>query len=139
MTWVSHYMLGKPLSFMCVIFCEPSVCFSHCVQCVNFPILCIGDYSTEPTDVPQNYKRAVCDLSVADRLALYDHVIQKAIQQNANSKSSSNEDLYVDLVSKIKKGGFFLKEQNKWAWVVWLKYGLHIKYIVFVLFYFCFC
>ncbi|KAL7886994.1 hypothetical protein AOLI_G00047150 [Acnodon oligacanthus] len=61
------------------------------------------DYSTEPVDVPQNHKRAVCDLTVADRLALYDHVIQKAIQQRANAQSSSNEDLYVDLVSKLNK------------------------------------
>ncbi|XP_036446194.1 U11/U12 small nuclear ribonucleoprotein 48 kDa protein isoform X1 [Colossoma macropomum] len=65
---------------------------------------CQSDYSTEPADVPQNHKRAVCDLTVADRLALYDHVIQKAIQQRANAQSSSNEDLYVDLVSKLNKG-----------------------------------
>ncbi|KAI4890690.1 hypothetical protein NFI96_033751 [Prochilodus magdalenae] len=64
---------------------------------------CQSDYSTEPTDVPQNHKRAVCDLTVADRLALYGHVIQKAIQQRANAQSSGNEDLYVDLVSKLNK------------------------------------
>ncbi|KAG7336261.1 hypothetical protein KOW79_000954 [Hemibagrus wyckioides] len=62
---------------------------------------CQKDYSTEPTDVPQNHKRAICDLTAADRLALYDHVIQEAIQQSA--KASNNDDLYVDLVSKLNK------------------------------------
>lgn len=64
--------------------------------------MCLEDYSTEPADVPQNHKRAICDLTAADRLALYDHVIQEAIQQSA--KTSNNEDLYVDLVSKLNKG-----------------------------------
>ncbi|XP_017569862.1 U11/U12 small nuclear ribonucleoprotein 48 kDa protein isoform X1 [Pygocentrus nattereri] len=64
---------------------------------------CQSDYSTDPADVPQNHKRAVCDLTVADRLALYDHVIQKAVQRRANGQASSNEDLYVDLVSKLNK------------------------------------
>lgn len=68
------------------------------------PILCLEDYSTKPADVPQTHKRAVCDLTVADRLALYDHVIQEALQQS--TKASSNEDLYVDLVSKLNKGEF---------------------------------
>ncbi|MCI4374053.1 hypothetical protein PGIGA_G00001610 [Pangasianodon gigas] len=62
---------------------------------------CQKDYSTEPADVPQNHKRAICDLTTADRLALYDHVIQEAIQQSA--KASNSEDLYVDLVSKLNK------------------------------------
>ncbi|KAM9487836.1 U11/U12 small nuclear ribonucleoprotein 48 kDa protein [Clarias gariepinus] len=62
---------------------------------------CQKDYSSEPADVPQNHKRAICDLTAADRLALYDHVIQEAIQQSA--KTSNNEDLYVDLVSKLNK------------------------------------
>ncbi|KAG9276127.1 U11/U12 small nuclear ribonucleoprotein 48 kDa protein isoform X1 [Astyanax mexicanus] len=66
-------------------------------------IYCQGDYSTEPADVPQNYKRTTCDLTVADRLALYDHLVQKAKQQSAQAQSSSNEDLYVDLVSKLNK------------------------------------
>ncbi|KAK5921600.1 hypothetical protein CgunFtcFv8_018954 [Champsocephalus gunnari] len=55
-----------------------------------------GQYSGQPVDVPQNHKRAVCDLTVADRLALYDHVVQKG-------DASNNEDLYVDLVSKLQK------------------------------------
>ncbi|XP_076827648.1 U11/U12 small nuclear ribonucleoprotein 48 kDa protein [Brachyhypopomus gauderio] len=62
---------------------------------------CQSDYSTEPVAVPQNHKRSVCDLTVADRLALYDHVV--AMQRSAKAQSSSNEDLYVDLVSKLNK------------------------------------
>ncbi|XP_043973293.1 U11/U12 small nuclear ribonucleoprotein 48 kDa protein [Gambusia affinis] len=60
-----------------------------------------GQYSGQPVDVPQNHKRAVCDLTVADRLALYDHVVGVLGQQSETA--SSNEDLYVDLVSKLKK------------------------------------
>ncbi|XP_072536173.1 U11/U12 small nuclear ribonucleoprotein 48 kDa protein [Salminus brasiliensis] len=66
-------------------------------------IYCQSDYSTEPADVPRNYKRAICDLTVADRLALHDHVVQKAKEQCAQAQSSSNEDLYVDLVSKLNR------------------------------------
>ncbi|XP_069576029.1 U11/U12 small nuclear ribonucleoprotein 48 kDa protein [Brachyistius frenatus] len=64
-----------------------------------------GQYSGQPVDVPQNYKRAVCDLTVADRLALYDHVVS----QQREAASSSNDDLYVDLVSKLQKN----EEQNE--------------------------
>ncbi|XP_039974639.1 U11/U12 small nuclear ribonucleoprotein 48 kDa protein [Xiphias gladius] len=67
-----------------------------------------GQYSGQPVDVPQNHKRAVCDLTVADRLALYDHVVGALGQQN-EAGSSSNEDLYVDLVSKLQKDD----EQNE--------------------------
>lgn len=62
----------------------------------------LGDASTDLPDIPQNHKRALCDLTVAERLAIYDHVIQQASQQSA--KRESNEDLYVDLVAKLKKG-----------------------------------
>ncbi|XP_041648497.1 U11/U12 small nuclear ribonucleoprotein 48 kDa protein isoform X2 [Cheilinus undulatus] len=67
-----------------------------------------GQYSGQPVDVPQNHKRAVCDLTVADRLALYDHVVS-VFNQQKNAASSSNDDLYVDLVSKLKKDD----EQNE--------------------------
>lgn len=59
-----------------------------------------GQYSGQPVDVPQNHKRALCDLTVADRLALYDHAVGVLNRQN---EASSNEDLYVDLVSKLQK------------------------------------
>ncbi|XP_052434495.1 U11/U12 small nuclear ribonucleoprotein 48 kDa protein isoform X2 [Carassius gibelio] len=60
-----------------------------------------GDTSPDLPDIPQNHKRALCDLTGADRLAIYDHVIQQSSQQSA--KRESNEDLYVDLVAKLKK------------------------------------
>ncbi|CAK6975008.1 U11/U12 small nuclear ribonucleoprotein 48 kDa protein [Scomber scombrus] len=60
-----------------------------------------GQYSGQPVDVPQSHKRTVCDLTVADRLALYDHVIGVFRQNEADS--TSNDDLYVDLVSKLQK------------------------------------
>ncbi|KAI7806559.1 U11/U12 small nuclear ribonucleoprotein 48 kDa protein isoform X2 [Triplophysa rosa] len=62
-----------------------------------------SDYSTDAPDVPHNHKRALCDLTAADRLALYDHVIQEATQQSAR-RQPNNEDLYVDLVAKLKRG-----------------------------------
>ncbi|KAM9852628.1 U11/U12 small nuclear ribonucleoprotein 48 kDa protein [Aulostomus maculatus] len=69
-----------------------------------------GQYSSQPVDVPQNHKRAVCDLTVADRLALYDHVIEVLNKQKeAAAAASSNDDLYVDLVSKLQKD----EEQNE--------------------------
>ncbi|XP_073703791.1 U11/U12 small nuclear ribonucleoprotein 48 kDa protein [Garra rufa] len=61
-----------------------------------------SDTSTDLPDVPQNHKRALCDLTVADRLAIYDHVIEEVSQQRAKTESN-NEDLYVDLVAKLKK------------------------------------
>ncbi|KAM9352777.1 U11/U12 small nuclear ribonucleoprotein 48 kDa protein [Symphorus nematophorus] len=67
-----------------------------------------GQYSGQPVDVPQTHKRAVCDLTVADRLALYDHVIG-VLSQQKEAASSSNDDLYVDLVSKLQKD----EEQNE--------------------------
>lgn len=53
-------------------------------------------------DVPQNHKRAVCDLTVADRLALYDHVV--GVLSRQKEAASSSDDLYLDLVSKLQKG-----------------------------------
>ncbi|KAK2845153.1 hypothetical protein Q5P01_011812 [Channa striata] len=61
-----------------------------------------GQYSGQPVDVPQNHKRAVCDLTVADRLALYDHVVG-VLSQQKEAVSTSNEDLYIDLVSKLQR------------------------------------
>ncbi|XP_073342312.1 U11/U12 small nuclear ribonucleoprotein 48 kDa protein [Pagrus major] len=61
-----------------------------------------GQYSGQPVDVPQNHKRAMCDLTVADRLALYDHVAG-VFNQEKQAAASSNDDLYVDLVSKLQK------------------------------------
>ncbi|XP_035272100.1 U11/U12 small nuclear ribonucleoprotein 48 kDa protein isoform X1 [Anguilla anguilla] len=71
-------------------------------------LYCQSEYSSDPPDVPQNHKRSICDLTVADRLALYDHVIREANQQRAPAKPVENDDLYVDLVAKLKKD----EEQN---------------------------
>ncbi|XP_061531709.1 U11/U12 small nuclear ribonucleoprotein 48 kDa protein [Phycodurus eques] len=68
-----------------------------------------GQYSYHPVDVPQNHKRAVCDLTVADRLALYDHVIAVLNQEKANAATSGNDELYIDLVSQLKKA----EQQNE--------------------------
>ncbi|XP_061675600.1 U11/U12 small nuclear ribonucleoprotein 48 kDa protein [Syngnathoides biaculeatus] len=62
-----------------------------------------GQYTYQPVDVPQNHKRAVCDLTVADRLALYDHAIGVLNQEKADAATPGNDELYVDLVSKLKK------------------------------------
>ncbi|XP_040020605.2 U11/U12 small nuclear ribonucleoprotein 48 kDa protein [Gasterosteus aculeatus] len=67
-----------------------------------------GQYSGQPVDVPQNHKRAVCDLTVADRLALYDHVVH-VLGRQKEAVAAGNEDLYVDLVSKLQKD----EEQNE--------------------------
>lgn len=64
----------------------------------------VGDTSTDLPDIPQNHKRALCDLTVAERVAVYDHVIQEAGVQQSAKRESNNEDLYVDLVAKLKKG-----------------------------------
>ncbi|XP_039508496.1 U11/U12 small nuclear ribonucleoprotein 48 kDa protein [Pimephales promelas] len=61
------------------------------------------DTSTDLPNIPQNHKRALCDLTVAERLAVYGHVLQEASQQSAK-RECNNEDLYVDLVAKLKKG-----------------------------------
>jgi len=61
-----------------------------------------GEYTSQPVDVPQNHERALCDLTVADRLALYDHVTGELNQQR--DQAAANEDLYVDLVAKLKRG-----------------------------------
>lgn len=63
----------------------------------------VGDTSADLPDIPQNHKRSLCDLTVADRLAVYDHVMYEASQQSTKGESN-NEDLYVDLVAKLKKG-----------------------------------
>ncbi|KAM3873525.1 U11/U12 small nuclear ribonucleoprotein 48 kDa protein [Diretmus argenteus] len=67
-----------------------------------------GQYSSQPVDIPQNHQRAVCDLTVADRLALYDHVTAALRQQTDQAAAAGNDDLYVDLVAKLKKA----EEQN---------------------------
>ncbi|XP_072267840.1 U11/U12 small nuclear ribonucleoprotein 48 kDa protein isoform X2 [Pyxicephalus adspersus] len=57
-------------------------------------------YSSTPVEVPLNHKRAICDLSSADRLAIYDYVTK----ETKLDRSELNEaDLFEDLTAKIKQ------------------------------------
>uniref|UniRef100_A0A4W5NJ75 Small nuclear ribonucleoprotein 48 (U11/U12) n=1 Tax=Hucho hucho TaxID=62062 RepID=A0A4W5NJ75_9TELE len=94
---------------------DPSLCYENASitsftmgECHTIPLQ--SEYSTDPSEVPQNQKRAVCDLTVADRLALFDHVTREATQQKDQAVATNNEDLYVDLVAKLKKGSHFSYE-----------------------------
>ncbi len=49
-------------------------------------------------------------------MAIYDHVIQQASQQSATRES--NEDLYVDLVAKLKKGTWITPTDNTLALII---------------------
>ncbi|XP_060680242.1 U11/U12 small nuclear ribonucleoprotein 48 kDa protein [Hemiscyllium ocellatum] len=61
-----------------------------------------GDYSSVPCEVPENHKRFICDLTPADRLAIYEHVVRETSQQR--TKSFENDgDLYVDLAAKLSR------------------------------------
>ncbi|XP_064284705.1 U11/U12 small nuclear ribonucleoprotein 48 kDa protein isoform X9 [Passer domesticus] len=61
-----------------------------------------GSYSLLPIEVPQNHKRSTCDLSQADRLALYDYVVEETKKQKSRSQITENDsDLFVDLAAKI--------------------------------------
>ncbi|XP_010706807.1 U11/U12 small nuclear ribonucleoprotein 48 kDa protein [Meleagris gallopavo] len=61
-----------------------------------------GSYSSLPVEVPQNHKRFTCDLTQADRLALYDYVVEETKKQRSRSQITENDsDLFVDLAAKI--------------------------------------
>ncbi|XP_025955083.1 U11/U12 small nuclear ribonucleoprotein 48 kDa protein isoform X5 [Dromaius novaehollandiae] len=61
-----------------------------------------GSYSSLPPEVPQNHKRFTCDLTQADRLALYDYVVDETKKQRSRSQITENDsDLFVDLAAKI--------------------------------------
>ncbi|KAK6490905.1 U11/U12 small nuclear ribonucleoprotein 48 kDa protein isoform X2 [Huso huso] len=62
-----------------------------------------SEYSSAPVEVPENHKRAICDLTVADRLAIYNHVIAETSRQKSKTESAENDDLYVDLADKLKR------------------------------------
>ncbi|XP_068615869.1 U11/U12 small nuclear ribonucleoprotein 48 kDa protein [Brachionichthys hirsutus] len=102
---------------------DPSVCYQNAVGCYTMdkvtqhqvilqarsaaPLMKMegvfwqGQFSGQPVDVPQNHKRAVCDLTVADRLALYDHV--GGVLRQQKEAAAGNDDLYLDLMSKLQK------------------------------------
>lgn len=62
-------------------------------------------YSSVPVEVPLNHKRSVCDLTQADRLALYDFVIEETKKKRSGSQVIENDsDLFVDLAAKVNQG-----------------------------------
>ncbi|KAH0618011.1 hypothetical protein JD844_016925 [Phrynosoma platyrhinos] len=64
-----------------------------------------GAYSSLPVEVPQNHKRYICDLTQADRLAIYDYVLAETKNQRSRSQLTENDsDLFVDLAAKINQG-----------------------------------
>ncbi|XP_055451175.1 U11/U12 small nuclear ribonucleoprotein 48 kDa protein isoform X1 [Psammomys obesus] len=61
-------------------------------------------YSSMPVEVPLNHKRSVCDLTQADRLALYDFVIEETKKKRSGSQVIENDsDLFVDLAAKVNQ------------------------------------
>ncbi|XP_028591849.2 U11/U12 small nuclear ribonucleoprotein 48 kDa protein [Podarcis muralis] len=63
-----------------------------------------GAYSFLPVEVPQNHKRYVCDLTQADRLAIYDYVLAETKKQRSRSQLAENDsDLFVDLAAKVNQ------------------------------------
>ncbi|XP_004599243.2 U11/U12 small nuclear ribonucleoprotein 48 kDa protein isoform X3 [Ochotona princeps] len=61
-------------------------------------------YSSSPVEVPLNHKRSVCDLTQADRLALYDFVVEETKKQRSSSQTIENDsDLFVDLAAKVNQ------------------------------------
>ncbi|KAM4835131.1 U11/U12 small nuclear ribonucleoprotein 48 kDa protein [Thomomys bottae] len=61
-------------------------------------------YSSLPVEVPLNHKRFVCDLTQADRLALYDFVVEETKKKRSDSHSIENDsDLFVDLAAKVNQ------------------------------------
>lgn len=65
---------------------------------------CPGVFSSLPVEVPQNHKRYVCDLTQADRLAIYDYVLTETKNQRSRSQLTENDsDLFVDLAAKVNQ------------------------------------
>ncbi|MEE6465074.1 hypothetical protein FKM82_006444 [Ascaphus truei] len=61
-------------------------------------------YSSSPIEVPQNHKRVICDLTSADRLALYDYVLEETKKQRSIGQAAENEfDLFEDLAAKLNR------------------------------------
>ncbi|XP_060110041.1 U11/U12 small nuclear ribonucleoprotein 48 kDa protein isoform X2 [Heteronotia binoei] len=65
---------------------------------------CPGAYSAPFVEVPQNHKRSICDLTQADRLAIYNYVLVETRNQRSRSQSTENDsDLFVDLAAKVNQ------------------------------------
>lgn len=76
-------------------------------SCIIYPcdlIFTLGLYSSLPIEVPLNHKRFVCDLTQADRLALYDFVVEETKKKRSDSQIIENDsDLFVDLAAKVNQ------------------------------------
>ncbi|XP_012495073.1 PREDICTED: U11/U12 small nuclear ribonucleoprotein 48 kDa protein [Propithecus coquereli] len=78
-------------------------------------------YSSLPVEVPLNHKRFVCDLTQADRLALYDFVVEETKKQRSDSQIIENDsDLFVDLAAKVNQAVCVLA-----LWIMSLRTCLH--------------
>lgn len=79
----------------------------HNISCLVYScgfIFALGIYSSSPVEVPLNHKRSVCDLTQADRLALYDFVVEETKKQRSDSQILENDsDLFVDLAAKVNQ------------------------------------
>ncbi|XP_048371956.1 U11/U12 small nuclear ribonucleoprotein 48 kDa protein [Sphaerodactylus townsendi] len=65
---------------------------------------CPGACSGLFVEVPQNHKRSICDLTQADRLAIYNYVLMETKNQRARSQLAENDsDLFVDLAAKVNQ------------------------------------
>ncbi|KAM3928586.1 U11/U12 small nuclear ribonucleoprotein 48 kDa protein isoform 2-T2 [Leptodactylus fuscus] len=60
------------------------------------------DFSTSAVEVPLNHERAICDLTAADRLAIYDYVLLETKRQ-APADERNASDLFEDLTAKINQ------------------------------------
>ncbi|EPY83818.1 U11/U12 small nuclear ribonucleoprotein [Camelus ferus] len=70
----------------------------------KIPSITLRIYSSSPVEVPLNHKRLVCDLTQADRLALYDFVIEETKKKRSDSQIIENDsDLFVDLAAKVNQ------------------------------------
>ncbi|XP_072008648.1 U11/U12 small nuclear ribonucleoprotein 48 kDa protein [Engystomops pustulosus] len=61
-----------------------------------------NDYSSSAAEVPLNHKRAICDLTAADRLAVYDYVLLETKKQRPAHEQNAS-DLFEDLTAKISQ------------------------------------
>lgn len=78
-----------------------STCFARRLL---LPCSVLGLYSSAPVEVPLNHKRSVCDLTQADRLALYDFVIEETKKKRSAPQVIENDsDLFVDLAAKVNQ------------------------------------
>nr|XP_033790626.1 U11/U12 small nuclear ribonucleoprotein 48 kDa protein [Geotrypetes seraphini] len=63
-----------------------------------------NSYSAVPVEVPENHKHAVCNLTPADRLAIYDYVLEETKKQRSIAQVTENDsDLFEDLAAKVNQ------------------------------------